>query len=67
MLDINDCTDLQMHFGAISCKIGSLAQLVEHLTFNQDVPGSNPGWAIIRSLLGRHEPLGANKEKRTLY
>ena len=24
---------------------GSLAQLVEHLTFNQGVPGSNPGWA----------------------
>ncbi len=23
---------------------GSLAQLVEHLTFNQGVPGSNPGW-----------------------
>jgi hypothetical protein len=22
----------------------SLAQLVEHLTFNQGVPGSNPGW-----------------------
>ena len=22
---------------------GSLAQLVEHLTFNQGVPGSNPG------------------------
>ena len=24
---------------------GSLAQLVEHLTFNQVVPGSNPGRA----------------------
>ncbi len=23
---------------------GSLAQSVEHLTFNQVVPGSNPGW-----------------------
>ena len=23
---------------------GSLAQLVEHLTFNQVVPGSIPGW-----------------------
>jgi hypothetical protein len=25
----------------------SLAQLVEHLTFNQGVPGSNPGWITI--------------------
>ena len=23
---------------------GPLAQMVEHLTFNQGVPGSNPGW-----------------------
>ena len=42
----------------------SLAQLVEHLTFNQDVPGSIPGWFINRSPLGRHEPLGANGDKR---
>ena len=25
----------------------SLAQLVEHLTFNQGVPGSSPGWITI--------------------
>ncbi len=25
-------------------KYDSLAQLAEHLTFNQGVPGSNPGW-----------------------
>ena len=24
---------------------GPLAQLVEHMTFNHGVPGSNPGWA----------------------
>ena len=28
---------------------GSLAQLVEHLTFNQGVPGSNPGRATIKA------------------
>ena len=27
-------------------KYGSLAQSVEHLTFNQVVPGSIPGWLI---------------------
>ena len=26
---------------------GPLAQLAEHLTFNQGVPGSNPGWLTI--------------------
>ena len=26
------------------CQYDSLAQPVEHLTFNQGVPGSNPGW-----------------------
>ena len=28
---------------ATPARYGSLAQLVEHLTFNQGVPGSNPG------------------------
>ena len=28
-------------------KYGPLAQVVEHLTFNQVVPGSSPGWLII--------------------
>ena len=45
-------------------KFESLAQLVEHLTFNQDVSGSIPEWFINRSPLGRHEPLGANGDKR---
>ena len=26
-------------------KLGSLAQSVEHMTFNHGVPGSIPGWA----------------------
>ena len=29
---------------AAPAKYDSLAQLVEHLTFNQGVPGSSPGW-----------------------
>jgi hypothetical protein len=28
----------------LSTRYGPLAQLVEHLTFNQGVPGSSPGW-----------------------
>ncbi len=31
---------------------GPLAQLVEHLTFNQGVPGSNPGRPTSRVFLG---------------
>ena len=31
------------------CQYGSLAQPVEHLTFNQGVPGSNPGRATIKN------------------
>ena len=31
----------------------SLAQLVEHLTLNQQVPGSSPGWVTILELLPR--------------
>ena len=30
---------------------GSLAQSVEHLTFNQVVPGSIPGWLILNSIV----------------
>ena len=30
---------------------GSLAQSVEHLTFNQDVPGSIPGWLILNLIV----------------
>ena len=30
---------------AILNKVGSLAQSVEHMTFNHGVPGSIPGWA----------------------
>ena len=29
-------------------RLDSLAQSVEHLTFNQGVPGSSPGWITIR-------------------
>ena len=29
--------------------IGPLAQSVEHLTFNQGVPGSNPGWTTTKT------------------
>ena len=36
-------------------KYGPLAQVVEHLTFNQVVPGSSPGWLIIILLLQRRE------------
>ena len=32
---------------ATTTQYGSLAQLAEHLTFNQGVPGSNPGWITI--------------------
>ena len=35
-------------------KYGPLAQVVEHLTFNQVVPGSSPGWLIIFYLSRRH-------------
>ena len=31
-------------FGRKVPQQGPLAQMVEHLTFNQGVPGSNPGW-----------------------
>ena len=31
-------------------KYGPLAQVVEHLTFNQVVPGSSPGWLITNFL-----------------
>ena len=34
-------------------KYGPLAQVVEHLTFNQVVPGSSPGWLIIFYLVRR--------------
>ena len=34
-------------------KYGPLAQVVEHLTFNQVVPGSSPGWLIIFYLFRR--------------
>ena len=47
---------------------GSLAQLVEHLTFNQGVPGSNPGWATIQygALVKwlRHRPFTAASRVR---
>ena len=32
---------------------GPLAQMVEHLTFNQGVPGSNPGWTTIPAPLAQ--------------
>ena len=35
-------------------KSGSLAQVVEHLTFNQVVRGSSPRW--LTNLLGRKSP-----------
>jgi predicted amidohydrolase len=33
----------------LSTRYGPLAQLVEHLTFNQGVPGSSPGWLTSNS------------------
>ena len=41
-----------------SQKNDSLAQSAEHLTFNQGVPGSNPGWITKGSIaqLGEHLP-----------
>ena len=30
----------------VTYKYGPLAQVVEHLTFNQVVPGSSPGWLM---------------------
>jgi hypothetical protein len=41
--------DSRMRWFESSCpsQVDSLAQLVEHLTFNQGVPGSNPGWITI--------------------
>ncbi len=32
------------HLGKHKLKLGSLAQVVEHLTFNQVVRGSSPRW-----------------------
>ena len=38
---------------ATPAKGGPLAQMVEHLTFNQGVPGSIPGWTTIYALLAQ--------------
>ena len=35
---------------------GSLAQLVEHWTFNPGVPGSNPGGLIKMGMVGKAIP-----------
>ena len=49
---------------------GPLAQMVEHLTFNQGVPGSNPGWTTrnlhVKRLNIKNAPLAQLVEQLTL-
>ena len=40
-------------FSVARQNFGPLAQLAEHLTFNQGVPGSNLGWTTNHALLAQ--------------